>query len=211
MISRIEILTNMDEAFPDSDGTASPTTDGRSRATPQQYLREMLSLDPSEWGLRGLALRRSLLHPDSPSAPSSPAGDPKSIERLVELLQKCQRQFWEPDAYRWFSELDKESLEHAPELVPAVERLKHWFSQRELLRSLHGKFGQNSLAHHLIQLAPMTSREQAASIAQINQNRSGPLGRGLKRQASIIKRSYPTVYALAPQWFDYLIKPDSSL
>ncbi|MFN7733587.1 MAG: hypothetical protein ACK5OB_16945 [Pirellula sp.] len=191
---------------------ASPSPLGnRPQVNPQQYLREMLSLDPSEWGARAMALRRSLLHPDSVPEAALPVRDQKTIERIVELMLRCQRQFWESDAEQCFAELDGQSLELAPELVPALKRLRQWFSARDSLRALHSKFGQNSLAHRLVQLAPMTSREQAASMAQILSERNGPLGRGFKRQAKIIKKDFPVVYALAPQWFDHLIQPVSSL
>lgn len=200
----------MDDASSQSNAASPNALGDAKQATPQHYLREMLSLDPSEWGVRAMALRRSLLHPDRVSDESLPFRDQKTIERIVELMLRCQRQFWESDAERCFADLDAQSLELAPELVPALKRLKQWFSVRESLRALHSKFGQNSLAHHLVQLAPMTSREQAASMAQVLKESKGPLGRGFKRQAKMIKKDFPTVYALAPQWFDHLIQPDSS-
>lgn len=201
----------MDDAAAKSKVAAPSALGDRPQVNPQHYLREMLSLDPSEWGSRAMAMRRSLLHPDSVPDVMLPVRDQKSIERIVELMLRCQRQFWEADALQCFDELSSQSLDLAPELVPAVERLTRWFEVRHVLRELHSKFGQNSLGHHLVQLAPMTSREQSASMAQILQNCKGPLGRGFKRQAKIIKNGYPTVYALAPQWFDHLIQPNSSL
>jgi hypothetical protein len=46
----------------------------------------------------------------------------------------------------------------------------------------------------------------AVARARIANHKQTSGGSGLKRQAKLIKKDYPAIYALAPDWIDELIQ-----
>jgi len=170
------------------------------------YLREMISLERNEWSTRGLELRSTFIGSDSNSVGNRKVADRSVADGLIAFLNRCQKSFWENDSAPLFEELAKQSFEHAPELQSVAKRLLDWYPQRETLRGLVSKFGQNSLPHQMMDMARMTSREMAVARARIANHKQTSGGSGLMRQAKLIKKDYPAIYALAPDWIDELIQ-----
>jgi hypothetical protein len=170
------------------------------------YLREMISLERSEWSTRGLELRSTFIGSHSGYDGKLKVADRSIVDGLIAFLNRCQKNFWENDSGPIFEELAKQSFEQAPELQSVAKRLLDWYQQRETLRGLVSKFGQNSLPHQMMDMARMTSREMAVARARIANQQQSLGGSGLKRQAKLIKKDYPAIYALAPDWIDELIQ-----
>jgi hypothetical protein len=170
------------------------------------YLREMISLERSEWSTRGLELRTKVIGSHSGSVRKVKVADRSIVEGIIALLHRCQKDIWEKDSAPLFEELARQSFEQAPELQSVAKRLLDWYTERETLRGLVSKFGQNSLPHHLMDMVRMTSREMAVAGARIANQQQLSGGSGFRRQAKIIKKDYPTIYALAPDWIDELIR-----
>jgi len=171
----------------------------------EQFLRSMLRLEPSQWASDGLGQLESFRHtPESITAKHAEPPSHKEAQEILQLLDTCKKNFWQDRSESWMTKLQAVNFDRFPELQAAAQRIHRWYLVRSELIELAKKMGKDSLAGKLQLMATMSAREIAFLKASISQEEFKWFGPNYRKQSRRIKREYPQVYALDPDWFDEL-------
>ena len=171
----------------------------------QRFLRAMLRLDPSRWAwdviaelevFRNISEQRDSSHTVPPTH--------YEIKEILDLFINCRRYFWKGLADPWIDKLRTRNFDKFPELQPAAQRLLRWYRVQPQLLQLAKKMSKDSLAAKLMAMATMSAREIASLKVELFERKPKWFGPNYRRQAKWIKRNYPELYALDPEWFDEL-------
>jgi hypothetical protein len=171
----------------------------------QQFLRTMLTLEPNQWATEGLAQLGAFRHATEPiSEKQAEPPSQRQAQEILELLDSCKKVFWQDLSDSCMTKLQAVDIEKFPELQSAAQRILRWYQVRRELLELVQKMGKDSLAGKLQLMATMSAREIAFLKMSIFQQEPRWFGPNYRKQARRIKRQYPQVYALDPDWFDEL-------
>jgi hypothetical protein len=172
------------------------------------YLKRQLSLDPRTSAERIIALRASqfAIEPTARATKRQRLQTAEDVESARQAIGSIRQGFWSFPIEELQSRLDAIDLEPYPELVHVVEQLKRAASCRHEFDKLASRLGHDlKLFQCLKQAVTLPPRDVAGMREAIMRNiLSGD--NSTEPAALIIRKEYPNIYALYPEWIDEILQ-----
>jgi hypothetical protein len=186
-----------------------------NKRDPLPYLQRMLKLNPLNEADDAVRLRNRFLGiaTSTVAADSSAEETLKLRESLLKRIDRIRDAFWTADSEALQRNLTSLNVSRHPDLRATVERLLRALEVRPQFPQLLDHRSTDANLFNVFKRAAIMPRKDAAELKQrlLAKVRTRDQRRRVSRMAKRVKRSFPDLYELEPEWWDQLLSFKSSI